>query len=67
MRISLKAARVSKNLTQEQAAKMLGISTNTLSNYERGKCFPKVTLIKRIEKLYEIEYKDLFFFNNNPV
>ncbi len=62
MQINLKAARINKNLTQEEAAKQLGISKYTLSNYERGKSFPDVSVIKTIEKVYEVEYDNIIFF-----
>ena len=61
MRITLKAARVNKNIKQEDAAKLMGISLSTLRNYEAGKTFPDVPVIKRIEKLYDVEYKDIIF------
>ena len=61
MAITLKSARVNKNLTQAEAAKKLGISTDTLSNYERGKSFPDVPTIKRIEDLYGLPYSELIF------
>lgn len=61
MAITLRAARVNCNYTQEEAAKKIGISTDTLSNYERGKQFPDVPVIKRIEEVYDVEYKDLIF------
>ena len=59
--ITLKAARVNKNIKQEDAAKLMGISLSTLQNYEAGKTFPNVPVIKRIEKLYDVEYKDIIF------
>ena len=59
--ITLKAARVNKNIKQEDAAKLMGISPSTLQNYEAGKTFPDVPVIKRIEKLYDVEYKDIIF------
>lgn len=61
MGITLKAARVNKNIKQEDAAKLMGISLSTLQNYEAGKTFPDVPVIKRIEKLYDVEYKDIIF------
>ena len=36
MAITLRAARVNKNLTQEEAAAALKIATKTLWNYEKG-------------------------------
>jgi transcriptional regulator with XRE-family HTH domain len=61
MAMTLKAARVNKSLSQEEAAKLLGISKDSLSNYERGKTFPDVPVIKRLENLYGIGYDELIF------
>lgn len=61
MGITLKSARVNKNLTQQEAADALGIRVETLSNYERGKSFPDVPMIKKMESLYSVEYKDINF------
>ena len=61
MQLSLKSARVNKGFTQEEAATKLGISPYTLANYENGKTFPDVPVIQKIEELYGIEYKDIFF------
>ena len=61
MEITLKAARVNKNIKQKDAAKLLGISLSALQNYEAGKTFPDVPVIKRIEELYDVEYKDIIF------
>lgn len=60
-KISLKAARVNKGLTQDAAAKMLGISVFTLINYESGKSYPDVPIIKKIEKVYGVPYHMLNF------
>lgn len=61
MPITLKSARVNKNLTQSEAAKLLGITTDTLSNYERGKSYPDVPIIKKMEEVYGLSYSDLIF------
>jgi transcriptional regulator with XRE-family HTH domain len=62
MKLTLKAIRVNKNMTQEEAAKLLGISVDTLGNYERGATFPDVPVIKKIEEVYETNYNDINFF-----
>ena len=67
MPITLKAARVNAGLTQEQAAKKLKLNAHTLINYEKGSTFPDVPTIKRIEDLYGVEYKDIFFSVENTV
>ena len=64
-KITLKAARVNAGLTQEEAAKSLEISVFTLLNYESGKSFPDVKVIKKIEKLYGIPYHRLNFLLQN--
>lgn len=58
---TLKALRVMKGYTQEEASKLIGVSPETLSNYERGKSYPDVPIIKRIEKVYEVSYNDIIF------
>lgn len=61
MGFTLKAARVNIGLSQEIAAKKIGISTDTLSKYERAISFPGVLTIAAIERVYGVEYKDLIF------
>lgn len=61
MQVTLEAARINKNLTQEEAAKAIGISVDTLYNYEKQKTFPDVPKIKRIEEVYGVNYADIIF------
>lgn len=63
MSITLRAARVNKNLTQAQAAKALNISPDTIRQYEAGKTFPDVPMIRKIEKLYGVSYNEIDFFS----
>ena len=65
MGISLKAARINKKLTQKEAALKLGISEYTLGNYENGKSYPDIPILKKIESLYGVSYKDLIFLPQN--
>ena len=65
MAMTLKAARINANLKQEEAAKKLGITTDTLSNWENGKTFPNVPQIKRIEDLYGLPYSEIIFLVAN--
>ena len=51
MSITLKAARVNKQMTQIEAAEKLGIAVDTLRQYESGKTFPDVPMIRKIEDL----------------
>lgn len=61
MAITLRAARMNKGYDQDQAAKLLGISSDTLSNYERAKSFPDVRVIKKMEEVYGVKYDDINF------
>lgn len=62
MQLTLKAIRVNKGLSQEKASKLIGISVDTLGNYENGKSYPDVPVLKKIEKVYETEYNKINFF-----
>ena len=64
MSITLKAARVNKNMTQAEAAKALGIAVDTIRQYEAGNTFPDVPMIRKIEDLYSVSYNDINFFSN---
>lgn len=67
MKLTLKALRVNNNLTQEEAAKRVGVSKYTWSNYELGKTFPDVPTIETIEKVFNVTYSDIIFLPNNTV
>lgn len=62
--ISLKAARVNANLTQEEAAKKLGINKATLQNYETGSTSPTMDMVEKIAETYNFP-KDYIFFGRN--
>ncbi len=60
-KITLKAARVNKGMTQMEAAKKLGVSKSTLQNYESGNTIPNWDMVRRIEELYGFKADYLFF------
>ena len=62
MAISMRAARVNACLTIEEAAKELGITKNTLINYETGKVSPRIETAKRMAEVYAIPMSDINFF-----
>lgn len=64
VQISLKAARVNAGLTQKEAGKAMGVSSDVISNWERGITYPNVEQVKRIEKVYKISYDNLIFLPN---
>ena len=62
MQLTLKAIRINKKLSQEEASKLIGISVDTLGNYERGKSFPDIPILKKIEEVYGVSYNNINFF-----
>ena len=57
---NLKRFRVAKNMTQEQAAEALGVSTQTVSRWECNTTLPDVTILPKIAALYCITIDDLY-------
>ena len=62
MELTLRAWRINKGYSQEKASKLIGISVDTLSNYERGITFPDIPVLKKIEEIYETNYNNINFF-----
>lgn len=61
MKVSLKTARELRGLKQSEAAKLIGVSTDTLGNYERGKSYPDIPMLRKIEEVYGVSYDRLIF------
>lgn len=61
IKMTLKNAREIKGLKQSEAAKLIGISTDTLGNYERGKSYPDIPVLRKIEETYNVKYNQLIF------
>ena len=61
VKFTLKTIREMRGLSQIDAAKAIGISVDTLSNYERGKSYPDIPVLRKIEKTYIIKYNQLIF------
>ena len=61
LKITLKSIRELRGLKQEEAALKLGISKDTLSNYERGKSYPDIPTLRKIEDLYDVSYNQIIF------
>ena len=59
MRISLKAARHNKNMTQDDVAKALGVEKKTVWSWENGRSVPSVDKIDPICRLFGCGYDDI--------
>ena len=61
MKVSLKTARELNGLKQLEAANLIGVSPDTLSNYERGKSYPDIPVLRKIEEVYGVPYNRIIF------
>ena len=61
MKITLKAARVNAGMTQEEVAKKIKKSKNTIVNYENGKSTPDIETGKALAALFGCSVDDLNF------
>lgn len=60
MKITFKALRVNADMTQDEAAKMLGITPKTLQNWESYTTFPSAQQLMKICSVYHCELTDIF-------
>lgn len=60
-KITLKAARKNVGLTQVEAAKILGIASSTLRNWENGITYPGQPEIEKLCALYNLKYDCINF------
>lgn len=58
---TLKALRANKNWTQAEAARRVGVTVDTWSNWERKRTFPDVPQIIKIEEVFGVQYSDIIF------
>lgn len=61
MALTLRAARINKNLTQAQAGNKIGVSKDVISCWERGITFPDARQIGKILVVYGVKYDDINF------
>lgn len=60
MKITLKAMRVNKGLSQTDVANALGITAKTLQNWEANTTYPDVLQYAKLCALYECGLDDIF-------
>ncbi len=56
--------RKQKGINQDELAKNLGVSRQTISSLERGRYNPSITLAYKIAKLFELSIEDVFIFDD---
>ena len=60
LQISLAAARVNANMTQQQAADAIGVNKSTIVSWENGKTLPNSLLLCKLSDLYKIPIGNIF-------
>ena len=58
---NLKVWRAKRNITQEQLAKEVGLSRQTINSIERGKFIPTVLSALKIAMFFEINIEEIFY------
>lgn len=51
-----------KGIRQDELARMLGVSRQTISSLENGRYNPSITLAYRIAKLFDMKIEEVFLF-----
>lgn len=60
MKISLRALRVNAELTQEDAAKAIGVTKRTLQCWEANVTYPNYAKLAKICEVYKCGLEDIF-------
>ena len=55
----IKAARIEKKLTQEQVAELLGVSRQTISNWENEKNYPDIKSLVLMSEVFQVSLDNL--------
>ncbi|HDI8234057.1 TPA: helix-turn-helix transcriptional regulator [Staphylococcus aureus] len=63
--VTLKTLRAKYDLTQAKAGAKVGVSDDVWHNWEKGKTFPNVPQLKKIEEKFDISYDDIIFLTKN--
>lgn len=59
LQISLAAARVNANLTQEEVSRLLHVSKKTVVNWEKGETVPSFIVLSALSDLYGISIDNI--------
>ena len=64
MKNNLKVQRAIKDLTQEDLAKLLGVSRQTINSIEKNRYVPSTVLALKLSKVFKISVNDIFELGN---
>ena len=60
---NIKRLRREKDLTQETLAEFLGVTFQSVSNWERGESFPDITILPEIASFFKVSVDELLGVN----
>ena len=60
----IKLKRKELNLTQEQVAEYLGVTTPAVNKWEKGNSYPDITLLPPLARLLRVDLNTLLSFND---
>lgn len=61
LQITLAAARVNAKMTQEDVAREMHVSKQTVVNWEKGNSEPSISQSKKLSELYSMPLEYIFF------
>ena len=65
MRNSLKIERAVKNLTQDELAKIIGVSRQTINSIETGRYIPSTVLALKISEVFGKPVNEIFVLEDS--
>lgn len=63
----IKACRNEQNMTQDFVAEQLGVTRQTISNWENGRSYPDIERVIRLSELYHLSLDELLKGDQNMV
>ncbi len=65
MKNTIKVQRAIKDLTQDQLAKEIGVSRQTINSIEKGRYVPSTVLALKMSRLFEVPVNEFFELDSN--
>ena len=67
METTLKVFRAMKEMTQEELARAIGVTRQTIIAIEKGNYNPSLELAFKIAKYFEVNIEDIFIYEDSNV
>ncbi|MBP1569425.1 MAG: helix-turn-helix transcriptional regulator [Oscillospiraceae bacterium] len=67
MRNKIEEIRKERGIRQEEFAKLMGVSRQTISSLETGKYNPSIFLAYKIAKFFEMTIEEVFIFDEEEI